>query len=301
MGKITKHMKAPGGYLRVHSATSDKDKDKDKGERGFKIVTTKSASFFSDAESIMTEGGDGFGSVLELSPLKPKDSVITLDYVRLPKIHFQSIIHNFVVESKGTYTIPHGAGPDDLLPISKKSIASIPSVTASAVSEEISQALSPTDEDEESMDWWTKYFASVDAMIEVSLATSQQTLLNASYPSVHAQPLLLHYRHIVQICPKVDTSLDLSDVTDVLDSSLTPAALKKFSKSVVDLTSLSEMKELSKSTSNLVAEKLGAKKKKKKAKSESKTSLVGGSVESLDTITVSIRAGLGLLLLNYVM
>ena len=25
------------------------------------------------------------------------------------------------------------------------------------------------DDDEESMDWWTKYFASVDAMIEVSI------------------------------------------------------------------------------------------------------------------------------------
>ena len=27
------------------------------------------------------------------------------------------------------------------------------------------------DDDEESMDWWTKYFASVDAMIEVSVST----------------------------------------------------------------------------------------------------------------------------------
>ena len=28
------------------------------------------------------------------------------------------------------------------------------------------------DDDEESMDWWTKYFASVDAMIEVMISTT---------------------------------------------------------------------------------------------------------------------------------
>ena len=34
----------------------------------------------------------------------------------------------------------------------------------------------PVDDDEESMDWWTKYFASVDNMIEVSSYLSAQFL-----------------------------------------------------------------------------------------------------------------------------
>ena len=39
----------------------------------------------------------------------------------------------------------------------------------SALQHDDNTATSPTglDDDEESMDWWTKYFASVDAMIEV--------------------------------------------------------------------------------------------------------------------------------------
>ena len=39
-------------------------------------------------------------------------------------------------------------------------------------------ATSPTglDDDEESMDWWTKYFASVDAMIEVRIVNASFVL-----------------------------------------------------------------------------------------------------------------------------
>ena len=33
------------------------------------------------------------------------------------------------------------------------------------------------DDDEESMDWWTKYFASVDAMIDVRMQTISYSVL----------------------------------------------------------------------------------------------------------------------------
>ena len=36
------------------------------------------------------------------------------------------------------------------------------------------------EEDEESMDWWTKYFASIDTMIEVSCGMINKTRFNAS-------------------------------------------------------------------------------------------------------------------------
>ena len=36
------------------------------------------------------------------------------------------------------------------------------------------------EEDEESMDWWTKYFASIDTMIEVSCGVITKTRFNAS-------------------------------------------------------------------------------------------------------------------------
>ena len=50
----------------------------------------------------------------------------------------------------------------------------------------------------------------------------------------------------------------------------------------MDISTLSDMKELSKSTSNLVGKLQKKKKKKKKAKSESKTSLMSTiSLESL--------------------
>ena len=36
------------------------------------------------------------------------------------------------------------------------------------------------EEDEESMDWWTKYFASIDTMIEVSCGMITKTRFNAN-------------------------------------------------------------------------------------------------------------------------
>ena len=73
---------------------------------------------------------------------------------------------------------------------------------------------------------------------------------------------------------------------ELLDTSLTPATIKKLSKSVLDLpSSLGDMKELSKSTSQLstagMKEKFKLKKLKKKGgKSESKTSLIGSETTS---------------------
>ena len=82
-------------------------------------------------------------------------------------------------------------------------------------------------------------------------------------------------------------SFDTEAALEVLDSSLTPSALKKLSKSVMDLSTMSEMKELSKSTSNLMTGGITMPKfKKKKIKSESKSSLLRSSTDSLATINV---------------
>lgn len=75
-------------------------------------------------------------------------------------------------------------------------------------------------------------------------------------------------------------------MSDLLDStSLTPAALKKLSRSVMDLSTLSEMRDISKSTSELMTGKAITKwaKKKKKKRSESKTNLIDSSSEAIDT------------------
>ena len=41
-------------------------------------------------------------------------------------------------------------------------------------------ATDDAEEDEESMDWWTKYFASIDTMIEVRISSSQSHSLSVS-------------------------------------------------------------------------------------------------------------------------
>ena len=61
------------------------------------------------------------------------------------------------------------------------------------------------------------------------------------------------------------------------------------SKSVMDLSTMSEMKELSKSTSNLMTGGISMPKfKKKRPKSDSKASLLRSSQDSLSTISVNI-------------
>lgn len=87
-----------------------------------------------------------------------------------------------------------------------------------------------------------------------------------------------------KICPKVDPwKLYQESLPEVMDTSLTPAAIKKLSRSVMDLSSMSEVKGISKSTSNLMTG--GMFLKKSKPKSESKTNLIKhsatSSVESL--------------------
>ncbi len=91
---------------------------------------------------------------------------------------------------------------------------------------------------------------------------------------------------------------DTDAALEVLDSSLTPSALKKLSKSVMDLSTMSEMKELSKSTSNLMTGGLSMPKfKRKKPKSESKSSLLRSSADSLSMIDeVNFRGGVWILL-----
>jgi hypothetical protein len=76
----------------------------------------------------------------------------------------------------------------------------------------------------------------------------------------------------------------------MLDTSLTPSALKKISKSVMDLSNMSEMQEISKSTSNLMTGSLFSKsvykKRFKSVAANSKTSLLRSSTDSLSTIDV---------------
>lgn len=89
-----------------------------------------------------------------------------------------------------------------------------------------------------------------------------------------------------------EEQFDTDAALEVLDSSLTPSALKKLSKSVMDISTMSEMKELSKSTSNLMTGTgLSMPKfvKRKKLKSESKSSLLRKSADSLSTIDVSFE------------
>ena len=56
-----------------------------------------------------------------------------------------------------------------------------------------------------------------------------------------------------QICPEVEPEAASETVSEVLDTSLTPAALKKLSKSVMDLSapSLSDVTDISKSTASI--------------------------------------------------
>ena len=73
----------------------------------------------------------------------------------------------------------------------------------------------------------------------------------------------------------------------MFDTSLTPAALKKISKSVMDLSNLSEMQNISKSTSNLMTGSMFTKSAfTKKFKTVSKTSLLRSSMETLSSIDV---------------
>ena len=83
-------------------------------------------------------------------------------------------------------------------------------------------------------------------------------------------------------------------LSEVPESALTPAALKALSQSVMDLSSVSEMRDISKSTSDLMTGSLFKKKElarkirhlTKGKTSDSKSSLLHSSAESVDTLEV---------------
>ncbi len=106
---------------------------------------------------------------MEMSPLIPKakDSVITLDYVRLVESNSTMEYNNNVSSCKfqGTYAIPAGQSEVTFSGMGGKGGRG----GGGDDHDGAGGAGSPSgDDEEESMDWWTKYFASVDAMIEVS-------------------------------------------------------------------------------------------------------------------------------------
>ena len=95
-----------------------------------------------------------------------------------------------------------------------------------------------------------------------------------------------------QICPKVEAhEIEHESVSKVLDTSLTPAALKKLSKSVMDLSTINEVTEISRTTTQLMTGSMLDKmiKKRKHLKSESKSSLLRSSADSLMSISDDVR------------
>ena len=97
-------------------------------------------------------------------------------------------------------------------------------------------------------------------------------------------------------------SLVPDTVSEVIDTSLTPATIKKISRSVMDLSALPEMKDISKSTSNLMTGNVLTKMKTKKSKekSESKQSLVSiaTSLAEIEGQEDVVRRGEGFLMVE---
>ena len=90
---------------------------------------------------------NGYSAVEDSPLLTSKETLITLDYVNTV-LQSQKIIYKF----QGTCSPVSPAKKD----INNKDIKDANSVN------------DDSDDDEESMDWWTKYFASLDKMIMVS-------------------------------------------------------------------------------------------------------------------------------------
>ena len=110
-----------------------------------------------------------------------------------------------------------------------------------------------------------------------------------------------------QICPEVEPEAASETVSEVLDTSLTPAALKKLSKSVMDLSapSLSDVTDISRSTASIFTD--GGKLRKilkgsKAAAAGSTASLAAtetttlGSVESVAVSTLMMGSCCSLLI-----
>ena len=131
---------------------------------------------------------------MEMIPLisksEAKDSLITLDYVRIKRPIVYNMINYFynflsfmdiIIDSitylfadQGTYAIPRAQAEREM----NENLANVKG-SQPAIKDSFGKKSSPKhdvvedmDDDEESMDWWTKYFASVDAMIEVLIFTT---------------------------------------------------------------------------------------------------------------------------------
>ena len=80
----------------------------------------------------------------------------------------------FLIAVQGTYAIPRAQAEREM----NENLANVKG-NQPAIKDSFGKKSSPKhdvvedmDDDEESMDWWTKYFASVDAMIEVMISTT---------------------------------------------------------------------------------------------------------------------------------
>ena len=107
----------------------------------------------------------GFSSIAEeRSPLVQltKETVISLDYVSSTRS--KMFVASIMRMMQGTYTPTSPAKKD----INQKDLK-----------DSLADGLG--DDDEESLDWWTKYFASVDAMIEVMISTTLGCYIQTLY------------------------------------------------------------------------------------------------------------------------
>ena len=100
-----------------------------------------------------------------LAPFRPGRG-FTQPRAHLVALHSTSICSN---DLQGTYAIPASADGGIPAPTAASPLPKSPGGGAtSGGGEEAHSPPGPDVDDEESMDWWTKYFASVDAMIEAS-------------------------------------------------------------------------------------------------------------------------------------
>ena len=167
-------------------------------------------------------------------------------------------------------------------------------------------ATDDAEEDEESMDWWTKYFASIDTMIEVSSSMRGWQFPRQSFPLLERSRCCKCSLKTRQIMPIVHVSqpwgTSCSSISDdlALLTPIHPEALASASKSLLDVSNLGKMSALSVSSPALAADLGGGFLWKRLAKSgktkqaTSKTRLLephgpGSSVQgSVDTLTTQV-------------
>ena len=103
-------------------------------------------------------------------------------------------LYEYIIQSinsflQGTYAIPKSQGESSK---AGETITSSPGPTKIKAKEHSSATSanddSLIDDDEESMDWWTKYFASVDAMIDVRMQTISYSVLETQSVKFQSLP-----------------------------------------------------------------------------------------------------------------